>query len=97
QKHDFTYVITYRTIGTPNLNNPANTVLSPVDTLSVSYNRDSLKFINDRAFNIAGKFYKLSVIIIDVFEITNSGGTPVYTQLTPAMVSSVPSFVYVLG
>ncbi|HTM65468.1 MAG TPA: RHS repeat-associated core domain-containing protein [Flavipsychrobacter sp.] len=97
QKHDFTYLITYKTIGTPNPASPGSTVTSAIDTLSVSYNQDSLKLISDRAFNVAGKYHKLMVIIYDVFELTNSGSGPVYTHLVPTMASTVPTFVNVFG
>ena len=96
QKHDFTYVITYKTIGIANPASPSVAV-SAIDTLSVSYNRDSLALINDRAFNIAGKFHEIKVVIYDVFEITNGASGPVYTHLSPAAAASVPTFVSVYG
>ncbi|HTN46376.1 MAG TPA: RHS repeat-associated core domain-containing protein [Flavipsychrobacter sp.] len=97
QKQHFTYVITYRTIGTPNMAAPGITVTSNVDTLSVTYDQDSLKLISDQAFKIAGNYHKLKVIIQNVFEVTGSGGTLTYTQLTPGDSSTVPTFVSIFG
>jgi len=96
QKQKFTYLITYKTLGTENPQSSTVTV-SQLDTLSVSYNRDSLQLISDRSFNIAGKFHRMKIVIYDVIEITNSNNGPQYTQLVPADSSSVPTFVHVLG
>ena len=102
QKNRFTYVITYKTIGTADPANPNNITVSPnTDTLSVTYDRDSLGLTSDRALSVAGKYHKLMIIIYDVFEVTNSGSGPTYTPLTPAMAAAnpnlVPTFVNVLG
>lgn len=93
EKQKFTYVITYKTLGTTNPAIP-DTVISALDTLSVTYDRDSLKLISDRAFKIAGNYHKLLIIIYDVFEVTTSGGGLTYLPPAPG---SVPSFVNVYG
>jgi hypothetical protein len=51
QKQKFIYMILYRTYGvlTPHPTGPTYTSPSPVDTLLVSYDRDSLKLVNDRS------------------------------------------------
>lgn len=101
----FTYMITYKTLGVINPLNPTVVDPTPVgltdfDTLTISYDGDSLKLINDRTFRIAGArggYHKLSVVIQDVIEITNSGGGLSYQLLTPGIDTNVPEFVHIYG
>jgi len=97
QKSNFTYLIVYSVYGIENPASPNNFTLISDDTLSVSYNRDSLKLINDNSFKIAGKFHKVWIVVKQVFEYTVNSSGLVINQLAPADSNSVPSFVSVCG
>lgn len=93
-KKKFTYMISYKTIGFINQTAKDSTAL---DTLTVSYDRDSLQLINDRSFKIAGKYHKVFIIIKNVYEITGTGTSLTYTQLTPLVDTNIPRFVFIHG
>ncbi len=97
QRAKFTYLITYDVYGITNPATGTYTTVYTDDTLSISYDRDSLQLINDRAFKIAGAYHKLKIVVKDVVEVTGSGSTLTYTTLSPSAASTVPSFVYVYG
>lgn len=92
---EFTYMITYRTMGWTDTNSAP--IVSSLDTLTISYDGDSLQLINDRTFKIAGEFSMMRVFVCDVFEITNSGGVLSYQPITPGPNPNVPDFVYIVG
>ncbi|WP_192347925.1 RHS repeat domain-containing protein [Algoriphagus sp. Y33] len=98
-KYDsFTYMITYELWGQTD-SNSAPVLLTPNgdDTLTVSYDGDSLQLINDNSFRIAGSYSRLEIIICDVYKITNNAGQINYNLISPGPNPNVADFVYVVG
>lgn len=97
EKKKFSYMILYKTTGYNSYTAGDTVASSTLDTLSISYDGDSLQLINDRSFKIAGPYHRLKIYIDKVFEITGSGANLTYTQLGAQHAASVPSFVYVFS
>jgi len=98
-KYDsFTYMITYELWGQTD-SNSAPVLLTPNgdDTLTVSYDGDSLQLINDRSFRIAGSYSRLEIIVCDVYKITNNAGQLSYDTIATGPNPNVADFVYVVG
>lgn len=93
----FSYLVTYRTLSRRHAtdNHP---VLSDLDTLLVTYQRDSLALIQDHRYRAVGSFPDVQVIVCDVVEIKDSAGQLIYRVLAPGPQHPlVPDFVSVYG
>ncbi|KAA5532228.1 hypothetical protein F0919_15630 [Taibaiella lutea] len=89
----YTLRLTYKVYGFSNPATP-NTATSPVinDTLTISFNPDSLALYQDKQYKKYSNYHKIMIVLTGLYKIDGAGGTPTPVTLGPGSTFNLLNF-----